>query len=662
MKPVLKVSPFILLIAILIHISCRKETSCEGCATKNNKPPIAVAGPDQVITLPIDSVLLDGRSSSDPDGNISNYLWTKISGPVSSNIIKPSDSITKVKYLVAGSYFFELKVTDNVGLSAKDTMRIIVDSVLTTNHPPIANAGADQIITLPTNAVNLDGSASTDPENNITSYAWTKISGPSSFNIASVSTVQTQVTNLVQGTYQFELKVTDNGRLSARDTMQVFVNATTNHPPIANAGNDTTIILPANIINLDGSRSTDPENNIVSYIWSKISGPPSFSMANPNTVQTQVTSLAAGIYKFELKVTDAGGLFSKDTVLVTVNDAGAQCNLTMVLVGILSMSRDHLAAAAAGTKVLFAGGWSVAYNDVTSRVDIYDTVSQTWSTAELTQARYDISVIAVGNKIFFAGGTDDWFYTSRIDIYDVSSNTWSTAELSKARGRMAVAAIGNKVFFAGGDCFDGVGGGTMINSVSDVVDIYDISTSTWTVSHLSERRGSLEFAGTSLNNKFYVAGGFFHQWGASPYISNKVDVYDNASGSWSATTLANARADIGTAVADNKIFWVGGHDFSSASDEVEILDINLQTRNFYHLSQARGRIQTAIKDNKIIFFTGDYGDKIDIYNIITQTWCWAQTPLQVNYSGLVVSGNNIYVGGGTIGSSADTNQVWKLEF
>src|SRR6185503_7523406 len=99
MKPVLKISSFILLIAVLAHISCKKVTSSEDCATKSNKPPIAVAGPDEVITLPIDSVLLDGRGSSDPDGSISNYLWTKISGPAFSNIIKPSDSIAKVKSL-----------------------------------------------------------------------------------------------------------------------------------------------------------------------------------------------------------------------------------------------------------------------------------------------------------------------------------------------------------------------------------------------------------------------------------------------------------------------------------------------------------------------------------------------------------------------------------
>ena len=105
MKPLLKVSSFILLVAVAIHISCKKEASCEGC-TEKNKPPIAVAGPDQAITLPIDSVSLDGRSSSDPDGSISNYLWTKISGPVSSKILKPSDSISKLKSLIAGTYQF----------------------------------------------------------------------------------------------------------------------------------------------------------------------------------------------------------------------------------------------------------------------------------------------------------------------------------------------------------------------------------------------------------------------------------------------------------------------------------------------------------------------------------------------------------------------------
>ena len=71
MKPILKFTAFVLLTGVLFHLSCKKEYSCEGCRG-DNKSPIANAGPDQVITLPTDSVSLDGRQSSDPDGTISS--------------------------------------------------------------------------------------------------------------------------------------------------------------------------------------------------------------------------------------------------------------------------------------------------------------------------------------------------------------------------------------------------------------------------------------------------------------------------------------------------------------------------------------------------------------------------------------------------------------
>jgi len=78
--------------------------------------PTAVAGPDQVITLPTDGISLDGSASNDPDGTISEWLWKKVSGPASFNIVKPSDSTTKVKTLAEGACQFELEVTDNGGL------------------------------------------------------------------------------------------------------------------------------------------------------------------------------------------------------------------------------------------------------------------------------------------------------------------------------------------------------------------------------------------------------------------------------------------------------------------------------------------------------------------------------------------------------------------
>jgi hypothetical protein len=57
------------------------------------------------ITLPDDSVLLDGRSSNNPDGRISGWLWTKIAGPVSFNVNQISNSMTMVKAPLQFSIF-----------------------------------------------------------------------------------------------------------------------------------------------------------------------------------------------------------------------------------------------------------------------------------------------------------------------------------------------------------------------------------------------------------------------------------------------------------------------------------------------------------------------------------------------------------------------------
>lgn len=238
MRPILKFTVVVLIFSIF-NLSCQKKFLCPDCDTNSNKSPIANAGAVQKITLPIDSVLLDGSSSIDIDGTITSYNWTKISGPTSSNIISPNSSKTLVKTLVMGIYEFQLIVTDNGGLSSKDTIQIIVDSP-TVNHPPVACAGQDQTIILPVNSVMLDGSCSSDPNNNITSFLWTKISGPTSFIISNANAAQTQITNLVEGTFLFQLKVTDAGGLFSIDTVQVIVNnqANSSNVDIYIAGDD----------------------------------------------------------------------------------------------------------------------------------------------------------------------------------------------------------------------------------------------------------------------------------------------------------------------------------------------------------------------------------------------------------------------------------------
>ncbi|HEV8505490.1 MAG TPA: hypothetical protein VGQ53_08825 [Chitinophagaceae bacterium] len=109
-----------------------------------------------------------------------------------------------------------------------------------------------------------------------------------------------------------------------------------NHiPPTANAGPDKTVTLAScsssSFIDLDGGSSTDPDNNINSYLWTKISGPSAASLSNYTAAIARLGNLLPGQYSVELKVTDAEGLSSKDTVLVNVTGPGGEYDLDVTI-------------------------------------------------------------------------------------------------------------------------------------------------------------------------------------------------------------------------------------------------------------------------------------------------------------------------------------------
>ncbi|WP_298734854.1 PKD domain-containing protein [uncultured Chitinophaga sp.] len=283
-----------------------------------NKAPLARAGNDISITLPVNSVQLDGRSSSDPDGSISAYAWKKISGPAGATIGTPSSGTTRVTSLLAGSYIFELTVTDNGGATASDRVNVTV-APEPTNDAPLAKAGNDITITLPVSSTQLNGSASSDPDGSIKAYAWKQLSGPSTIKIASPNASITGVSGFIQGSYSFELKVTDNRNATATDRVTVTVNKAPNKTPTANAGANKTITLPVNSVQLDGGGSSDPDGSISSYSWIKVSGPAGGAISSAKSKTTNITGLTAGSYEYQLTVADNEGATASDRVTITVH-------------------------------------------------------------------------------------------------------------------------------------------------------------------------------------------------------------------------------------------------------------------------------------------------------------------------------------------------------
>ncbi len=165
----------------------------------------------------------------------------------------------------------------SVSLAPYSSVVLIKNGASTnTNQSPTADAGSNQSITLPNDVVNLSGTGK-DPDGSISSYSWNQISGPSSSNIISPNSANTAVNQLVQGTYVFQLKVTDNQGATGTSTVQIKVvdpaiATSSNIAPTANAGGNGTLTLPTNSVFLTGT-GTDADGTISSYNWSQVSGP-----------------------------------------------------------------------------------------------------------------------------------------------------------------------------------------------------------------------------------------------------------------------------------------------------------------------------------------------------------------------------------------------------
>ena len=419
---------------------------------------------------------------------------------------------------------------------------------------------------------------------------------------------------------------------------------TNNKPPFANAGADQIITLPINAVIIDGTGSFDHDGKIELYSWKQIIGPNQSIISNSLQVSSEVNNLIQGIYLYELKVTDNRGLSSKDTVQISVNPLPVvvnECSMQLSPIGNLSIARWNVLIAAAGNKILFAGG-NISQTDQTTRVDIYDKVLKTWSIAELSQTRMGMGVAVAGTKIFFAGGYSNiTSESSKVDIYDAVANIWSTAELSVGRLGISGAATGNKVFFAGGS--NGYG------DDYDIVDIYDISRNIWSTTRLSETT----IDAITLNNKIYFFGG-----------SKNVTIYDGTSNSWSVFALPFYRYNMARIAFGDTIYFAGGTTYDNGieafSDKVEMYDVNTGNTSFHQLSEARSNIQAVRKNDKILFYAGStksgWSNKVDFYNISTNEWSACQIPPSLRWSAIFSSGDKVYI------TSANTNQVFELEF
>ncbi len=280
-----------------------------------NNPPLAKAGPDQTVDTG-SPVQLNGSASSDPEGDPLTFAWT-LSRPAGSAATLANANTATPSFTadVDGVFTATLVVNDGNSNSAPDSVLINAN----TDDPPVARAGPDQNVD-EGDLVNLDGSASFDPEGQPLTYAWTLAKpGGSNASLAGASTATPSFTADIPGNYTATLIVSDGTQTSAPDTVLVTA-ASLNDPPVAVAVADATSVATGVSINLDGSGSSDPNGDTLSFAWS-LSTPPgsAASLSGPTTATPSFVADVAGTYLATLVVNDGEVNSAPASVAITAN-------------------------------------------------------------------------------------------------------------------------------------------------------------------------------------------------------------------------------------------------------------------------------------------------------------------------------------------------------
>lgn len=189
------------------------------------------------------------------------------------------------------------------------------------NRPPVADAGQDQAVQTGT-GVQLDGTGSSDPDGDTITYSWSlTVPDGSAANLAAADTSMPSFIPDVDGDYVATLVVNDGELDSAPDTVTVTASAEppANQAPIADAGPNQEVDTGTGVT-LDGSGSSDPDGDTITYSWSlTVPDGSSAALSGADTASPSFTPDVDGDYVATLVVNDGELDSDPDSVTVTAS-------------------------------------------------------------------------------------------------------------------------------------------------------------------------------------------------------------------------------------------------------------------------------------------------------------------------------------------------------
>lgn len=290
------------------------------------------------------------------------------------------------------------------------------------------------------------------------------------------------------------------------------------------------------------------------------------------------------------------------------------------------------------------------------------TVNGDYWTAEasMPSARSDLGAAAVDGKIYAIGGRNGDMVFATNQQYNPATNTWTyKAPMPTPRYDFATAVYDGKIYCMGGVPTlnfyqEGVG-----FILSNVTEIYDPATDNWTTG--APMPQTSDGKANVVNGEIYVISGIDNP---NIYLNQ---VYDPVTNHWSIKTPVpdrNSYCDAAAVIGD-KIYVIGGNDFSLTYDIVQIY--NTVTDSWtagtsppvYMGGGAKGAVTIGGPGSSRIDLIGLTGysnpysngsNANQIYDPSTDSWAvMASMPTSRENFAMTQLGNEIYVLGGSIG-------------
>lgn len=345
-----------------------------GIGVFETRPPEVNAGVDESVTLPSNSIVLNG-TATDPDGGaIVSYQWTQESGPNTATLTGAMTADLTASDLIVGEYVFRLTATDDENTTGFDDV-IVTVLPENGNMAPTAVASATPLTGAAPLEVSFTGSGSTD-DVAVVGYAWDFKDGNTSNEADPTHTFTTD------GTYEVELTVTDGDGLTDTATVTITVGLMGNQAPTAVIeATPTAGEAPLTVV-FTGSNSSD-DVEIVGYAWDFMDGSTS-TEADPSHIFT-----TEGIFNVELTVTDGEGLTDTATIQISVGTGPFATIVADPLTGGAPLLVNFAGSSSSGSAEITGYAWDFGDGNTSTEADpqhIYNLPGTYTATLTVTDA------------------------------------------------------------------------------------------------------------------------------------------------------------------------------------------------------------------------------------------------------------------------------------